>query len=223
MACNSGVTLVTVRSSDKFSVQFKGSALARRVLHLFGWQYVFSGLPSQQGVIIGYPHTSNWDFIVMVLVKWATGLQVQFLAKKSLFGYPFFSAWLRQLGGIPIDRSSKHGVVGDMVALFAKAKEEGTYLWLALSPEGTRKLTAGWRSGFYQVALQSDVPLCAVRIDYGQKTVDFSRCLRLTGNEDADYLALAKAFEGASGFHPQQAAPIQPIKSSSTDGLTQSS
>ena len=209
-------------SSDKFPVQFKGSAFAHKVLQLFGWEYVFQGLPSQQGVIIGYPHTSNWDFIVMVMVKWATGLQVQFLAKKSLFDVPLFSAWLRQLGGIPIDRSSKHGVVGDMVALFAKAKEEGTYLWLALSPEGTRKFTRGWRSGFYQVALQADVPLCAVRIDYAQKTVDFSRCLRLTGHEDADYLALAKAFEGARGFHPQQAAPIQPIKSSSKNGLTQS-
>jgi 1-acyl-sn-glycerol-3-phosphate acyltransferase len=165
MACNSGVTLVTVPSSDKFPVQFKGSAFARRVLRLCGWQYVFSGLPSQQGVIIGYPHTSNWDFIVMVLVKWATGLQIQFLAKQSLFNYPLFSPWLRQLGGIPIDRSSQHGVVGDMLALFAKAKEEGTYLWLALSPEGTRKFTHGWRSGFYQLALQAEVPLCTVRID----------------------------------------------------------
>jgi 1-acyl-sn-glycerol-3-phosphate acyltransferase len=221
MACNSGVTLVTVPSSDKFPVQFKGSAFARRALRLFGWQYVFSGLPSQQGVIIGYPHTSNWDFIVMVLVKWATGLQIQFLAKQSLFNYPLFSPWLRQLGGIPIDRSSQHGVVGDMLALFAKAKEEGTYLWLALSPEGTRKFTHGWRSGFYQLALQAEVPLCTVRIDYGNKMVDFSTCMRLTGNEAADYKALAKAFEGAKGFHAHQAAPIQPIKTSSSIGTTQ--
>ena len=210
------MTLVTVPSSDKFPVQFKGSAFARKVLQLFGWQYVFSGLPSQQGVIIGYPHTSNWDFIVMVMVKWATGLQVQFLAKQSLFNYPLFSPWLRQLGGVPIDRSAQNGVVGSMLALFAKAKEEETYLWLALSPEGTRKWTQGWRSGFYHVALQADVPLCAVRIDYGQKTVDFSRCLRLTGNETADYIELAKAFEGVTGFHVHQAAPIQPIKTSST-------
>ena len=218
MACNLGVTLVTVPSSDKFPVQSQGSAFARKVLQLFGWQYVFLGLPSQQGVIIGYPHTSNWDFIVMVIVKWATGLQVQFLAKKSLFNYPLFSPWLRSLGGIPIDRSSQHGVVGDMLALFAKAKQEGSYLWLALSPEGTRKFTPGWRSGFYQVALHAAVPLCAVRIDYGQKTVDFSRCLHLTGNEMADYAELAKAFEGVKGFHMNQAAPIQPIKSTSALG-----
>ena len=172
-------------------------------------------------MIIGYPHTSNWDFIVMVLVKWATGLQIQFLAKQSLFNYPLFSPWLRQLGGIPIDRSSQHGVVGDMLALFAKAKEEGTYLWLALSPEGTRKFTHGWRSGFYQLALQAEVPLCTVRIDYGNKMVDFSTCMRLTGNETADYKALAKAFEGAKGFHAHQAAPIQPIKTSSSIGTTQ--
>jgi 1-acyl-sn-glycerol-3-phosphate acyltransferase len=108
-----------------------------------------------------------------------------------------------------------------MLALFAKAKEEGTYLWLALSPEGTRKFTHGWRSGFYQLALQAEVPLCTGRIDYGNKMVDFSTCMRLTGNEAADYKALAKAFEGAKGFHAQQAAPIQPIKTSSSIGTTQ--
>jgi len=208
------MTLVTVPSSDKFPVQFQGNAFARKVLHLFGWQYVFLGLPEQQGVIIGYPHTSNWDFVVMVMVKWATGLQIQFLAKQSLFNFPLFSPWLRQLGGIPIDRSSQNGVVGDMLNRFAKAKEERTYLWLALSPEGTRKFTHGWRSGFYQLALQADVPLCTVLIDYGNKVVDFSTCMRLTGDEVADYDALAKAFEGAKGFHPQQAAPIKPIKTS---------
>lgn len=208
-------------SSDKFPVQFKGSGFASKVLQLFGWRYVFSGLPSLQGVIIGYPHTSNWDFVVMVMVKWATGLQIQFLAKQSLFNYPIFSPWLRKLGAIPIDRSSQHGVVGDMLALFAKAKEEGAYLWLGLSPEGTRKFTPGWRSGFYQLALQADVPLCTVSVDYGNKVVDFSTCMRLTGNEVADYDALTKAFEGARGFHSQQASPIQPIKTSSSVGTTQ--
>jgi 1-acyl-sn-glycerol-3-phosphate acyltransferase len=108
-----------------------------------------------------------------------------------------------------------------MLALFAKAKEEGAYLWLGLSPEGTRKFTPGWRSGFYQLALQADVPLCTVRIDYDNKVVDFSTCMRLTGDEVADYDALAKAFEGAKGFHSQQASPIQPIKTSSSVGTTQ--
>lgn len=157
----------------------------------------------------------------MVMVKWATGLQIQFLAKESLFHYPLFSPWLRQLGAIPIDRSSQHGVVGHMLGLFAKAKKENGYLWIALSPEGTRKFTPGWRSGFYQLALRADVPLCTVRIDYGNKVVDFSTCMRLTGDEVADYDALAKAFEGAKGFHSQQASPIQPIKTSSSVGTTQ--
>jgi hypothetical protein len=40
----------------------------------------------------------------------------------------------------------------------------------------------------------------------------------LTGNEMADYDELAKAFEGVKGFHINQAAPIQPIKSTSALG-----
>ncbi len=175
-------------------------------------------IPSDGAAILASNHLSFSDSIFLPLML---RRPVVFLAKQSLFHYPLFSPWLRELGAIPIDRSSQHGVVGDMLALFAKAKEEGAYLWLGLSPEGTRKFTSGWRSGFYQLALKADVPLCTVRIDYGHKVVDFSACMRLTGNEVADYDALAKAFEGAKGFHSQQASPIQPIKTSSSVGTTQ--
>ena len=199
-------------SQSELPVQFKGSRLARAALTLAGWEYSFDGLPSKQGVLIGYPHTSNWDFVVMILVKWSIGLPVQFLAKHTLFDIPLFGRWLAWLGGISIDRSASKGVVAQLINLFKRHQAENHYLWLALSPEGTRRHTEGWRSGFYQLTMLANVPLCMVRIDYGQKKVDLSHFMRLTGVEADDYAHIASVFEGVQGFHVSQAAPIQPIK-----------
>jgi hypothetical protein len=83
-------------------VQLRGSAVARRLLRLAGWRVAFDGLPARQGVVIVYPHTSNWDFIVGVLAKWSIGIPVAFWGKASLFRVPLFGRWLRWLGGVPV-------------------------------------------------------------------------------------------------------------------------
>jgi 1-acyl-sn-glycerol-3-phosphate acyltransferase len=198
-------------NATRLPVQFQGSRLAHKLLQWAGWTVQFEGFPTLQGVIVGYPHTSNWDFVLMVLVKWATGLQVKFLAKDSLFRYPLFSRWLRHLGGVPIDRSAAHGVVAELVHMMREEQAQQRYFWLALSPEGTRKRTEGWKSGFYQVAVQTGVPVCLLRIDYGQRRVDFRQIVQLSGDLANDYARIAAAYEGVQGFHVAQAAPIRPL------------
>jgi len=193
-------------------VQFKGNRLAAWLVKLMGWRISFNGLPSQQGVIIGYPHTSNWDFVVVMPVKWAVGLPVQFFAKDSLFRIPVFGSWLKSLGGMAIDRSSSRGVVGEMVNTLQQHKKDDRYFWVGLSPEGTRKRTEGWKSGFYQLALQADVPLGFLVIDYGKKTISIDTFMRLSGNPEADYQRFAEVYEGVKGCHALQASPIQPLK-----------
>ena len=194
-------------------VQFKGSRLCAGLLKRMGWRYVFDGLPAQQGVIIGYPHTSNWDFVVVMLVKWAIGLPVQFFAKDSLFRYPVFGAWLKSLGAMAIDRSSPRGVVGEMVSALIQHKQEGRYFWVGLSPEGTRKRTEGWKSGFYHLAQQADVPLGFLVIDYGKKTIRLDTFMHLSGDPAADYQRFADVYEGVIGFHADQGSPIRPLNS----------
>jgi 1-acyl-sn-glycerol-3-phosphate acyltransferase len=193
------------------AVQFRGSPLARWLLARLGWQVHFQGFPALQGVAIVYPHTSNWDFLYMILAKWALGIPARFWAKDSLFRVPLFGPWLRFLGGVPVDRSSSRGMVGSMVDNFLSFKNEGQYYWLGLSPEGTRKLTPGWRSGFYQVAHQADVPLALIRLDYGQKEVRVDSFIRLTGDVAADYARLVRHFDGVVGCRALQAAPIRPV------------
>ncbi len=192
-------------------VQFKPNRLAAWLVKLMGWRIEFDGLPAKQGVLIGYPHTSNWDFITMMPVKWAVGLHVQFFAKASLFRIPLFGRWIRSIGAVPIDRSSPKGVVGEMVNALKQHKQDDRLLWIALSPEGTRKLTEGWRSGFYQLALGADVPLCMLRIDYGSKVAKITDFMRLTGDMKADFDHIAQVYAGVKGFHAHQAAPIRPL------------
>lgn len=196
--------------SEQHPVQFRGSALARALLQLFGWRVVFDGLPTLQGVAVVYPHTSNWDFLVGILAKWAIGIPAHFWGKDSLFRVPLFGPWLRWVGGLPIDRRAANGAVGQMVETFRAHAQQERLLWLGLAPEGTRKLTPGWRSGFYQVALGAGVPLGIVRLDWGRREVRFVDFLTPCGDESTDYACLRHLFEDVRGYHVHQASPILP-------------
>lgn len=192
-----------------FKEQLKGSAAARALLKLLGWTVKFEGIPARQGVIVAYPHTSNWDFPVLVLAKWAVGLQVRFWGKDSLFQIPVFGAWLRWLGGVPVVRGTSKGVVGDMVQTMSNARDRNEVFWLALAPEGTRSLTQGWRSGFYQVAVKAQVPLGIACLDVRRKHVEVTRFFMLSGNAEQDMPVIQQALEQAYGFNPLQASPIR--------------
>lgn len=192
-----------------FAIRFNGSRLARRLLALAGWTMHFEGFPTLQGVVAVYPHTSNWDFIVMILVKWAAGVQVRFWGKDKLFHIPVFGRWLRWVGGVPVDRSSPGGVVQQAAKIISEAKAQGSYFWLGVAPEGTRKPGAGWRSGFYRTAVQSDVPLCVIGLDYGRREVLVLDFIRLTGDQAHDMARIAGLLQGVRGKIPANAAPIR--------------
>jgi 1-acyl-sn-glycerol-3-phosphate acyltransferase len=170
----------------------------------------FEGFPTRQGVAIVYPHTSNWDFPIGMLAKWALGIPAHFWGKDSLFKFPVIGAWMRWVGGIPIDRSSSRGVVGQMVHVFEQHKQNDQLLWLGLAPEGTRSLTPGWRSGFYQLALGAQVPLALVKLDWGQRRFSVVDFYDLTGDVERDYAHMAQVFQGVKGFHEHQMGPILP-------------
>lgn len=190
-------------------VKLRGSAMARGALRLAGWHVVFDGLPSRQGVLIIYPHTSNWDFVIGVLAKWAIGIPLSFWGKDTLFDVPLFGRWLRWIGGVPVDRHNPRGAVAAMVARFAEARDKDAFLWLALSPEGTRSYRESWRRGFYQVALQTGVPLALAFFDYAERRVGVDSFIRLTGDVDRDLAMIESRLGGRHGRKPQLAAPIR--------------
>ena len=192
-----------------FPLQFHGSALARRMLTLSGRKVEFDGLPVSQGVIVVYPHTSNWDFIVMILAKWSLGVPVQFWGKSTLFDIPLFGRWLRWVGGVPVDRSSPQGVVGQMAQLLREKRESGEYFWLGLAPEGSRKANPGWRSGFYHAAVQAGVPVGLCSLDYGQRRVVVRDFIKLSGDPAIDFSRMAQTYESVEGRILANASPIR--------------
>lgn len=190
-------------------VQPRGNRLARAGLRLLGWKFLWDGLPGPQGLLLVYPHTSNWDFPVGIMAKWALGIDAGFWGKDSLFRVPLLGRWFSWLGGIPVNRSAPGGMVGAMVERMRQARAEGRTLWLAVAPEGTRSWGPGWRSGFYRVAVEAQVPVALVHLDFGRRRVGVHSCLLLSGDREADMAEIARRFEGVQGYRPGNAAPIK--------------
>lgn len=180
---------------------------AVRVLALIGWHVEFSPLVEPRGVIIVYPHTSNWDFPIGLLARWAIGLPLHWLGKETLFAGPLgrvMAPMLRAWGGEPIERGASAGSIERLASRIRSAP----WYWLALAPEGTRNYRDAWRSGFYHIALNAQVPLLAVSIDYATCTVAATTMVRLTGVPETDRLALVAAYAGRRGYRHENAAPI---------------
>lgn len=188
------------------------SRVARGLFRLMGWTIRSPGLPAghDQGVVLVYPHTSNWDFPVGVLAKWALGFELKFWAKDSLFRVPLLGRWMRSIGGVSVDRRGAHGVVGDTVRQMREARAAGRSFWLIVAPEGTRSLASGWRTGAYQVAVQAGVPLALAYFDFKTRTVGLERFLKLSGDMAADFAAFAAYYAGRTGKRPELASPIRP-------------
>ena len=187
---------------------------ALRLLNLIGWQFHFKPLPGPHGIAVVYPHTSNIDFFVGLLAKWAVGLQFRWLAKDSLFRAPM-GAIMRYWGGVPVDRSAPQGAIPRL----AQTMHAAPWFWLAITPEGTRGYRPHWKSGFYRIALEARVPVLLVAIDYGKKSIDVTRTMTLSGDEAADMAAIAVAYAGVQARFPKDAAPIRLAPNPSAGGV----
>lgn len=184
------------------------AALCKLILKLIGWR-IPSELPAaERYVLIGYPHTSNIDFFIAMLAKGALGLKFHFVAKHTLFWWPL-SSILRALGGIPVDRRSSNGFIGQLVERFNTAKANKQPLVVGMMPEGTRSYREFWRSGFYYLASEAGVPLVAGYIDYRTKTLGWGPLTQLSGNPEADLAQLNEFYADIQGKFPEKAAPIR--------------
>ena len=142
------------------------SALGRALLRLLGWRVEGEAPDLPKFVIAVAPHTSNWDFVVGAAAMFALDLDLSFLGKHTLFRGPLAPA-MRWMGGIPVDRSSAHGVVGDAIAAFAQSERR----LLAIAPQGTRKPVPHFKSGFLHIARGAGVPVMLAALDYGNRVV----------------------------------------------------
>lgn len=177
---------------------------ARVLLSLGGWRLVGQAPDVARCVVIFAPHTSNWDFPILLLVRAALGKSVSYLGKHTLFRPPF--GWFfRATGGIPVVRHERHNVVAEAV----RALEERDTLWLAMSPEGTRDKTDHWKTGFYRIALAARVPVLLAFIDAANKECGIGPLVELTGDEEHDLARLRAFYDTKRGIHPELTSEIR--------------
>jgi 1-acyl-sn-glycerol-3-phosphate acyltransferase len=185
----------------------KPSLLRRAALGLLalaGWRTVLVWPPEPRGVIIVYPHTSNWDFLLGMLYKVGHGLPANWIGKVEMFPRPF-TGLLKWLGGIPVDRKRAKGFLEALVDEFHRRD----WIWVAIAPEGTRSHTDHLKSGFYQIALAADVPIALGYIDYGTRTVGIDTYLRMTGDREADMSRIREFYAGKRGRSPELAGDLR--------------
>nr|WP_206485285.1 lysophospholipid acyltransferase family protein [Thalassotalea sp. G2M2-11] len=170
---------------------------AKKLLSLSHWQ-IKGQLPKQSKfVIIVAPHTSNWDFIIGLLVMFSLNIRVTFLGKKSIFIGPF--KWLlEKLGGVGIDRSHPHGIVGQMVTLFNRSDK----MILGLAPEGTRSKTVEWKKGFLHIAQQAKVPVVPISLDFSKKEVTIMSAQQVSDDIDGSLSQIKSLYAGVCAKNP---------------------
>jgi len=162
-----------------------GNAITRwigqSILDLMGWK-ITGRLPDEKKVIvIGAPHTSNWDLIIAMTSMLAVGLRFSWMMKKEAFFWPFGPLW-KALGGIPIDRSKKSNVTEQM----ADWLNSNDNVWLGITPEGTRTKVKSYRKGYLRVAYAAEVPVFIIGLNGATKEVVLDKIVPLTFNLEED-------------------------------------
>jgi 1-acyl-sn-glycerol-3-phosphate acyltransferase len=173
--------------------------LVARVYWVFSrWTLQTEPAPTRPTVLVGAPHTSNWDFVLMLAIAWRLGIDVRWMGKKTLF-----AGWrgpiMRALGGIPVDRGDPGRVVGDVVAQV----HAGAVFGLVITPDGTRKGHSHWKSGFYRIARETGMPVTLGYVDRTTMTTGLGPTIELTGDVAADMDRIRAFYADKAGARPE--------------------
>jgi 1-acyl-sn-glycerol-3-phosphate acyltransferase len=162
------------------------------------WTLKSEPAPTRPTVLIGAPHTSNWDFVLMLAIAWRLGIPVHWLGKASLF-----RGWrgpiMRAIGGIPVDRDNPARIVADTVAQV----QAGEAFGLVVTPEGTRGAGSYWKSGFYRIAREAHLPVTLGYVDRTTMTTGLGLTIELTGDVHADMERIRAFYADKSGLRPE--------------------
>ena len=172
--------------------------IASALLRISGWRVV-GALPSEcKYVLIGAPHTSNWDFPLMLLAVLKVGMDVHWLGKSSLFP-PLIGGVMRWFGGVAVDRSKNNNLVAQLVDLFRVRAE----LVVLIPPEGTRAKVERWKSGFYHVAAGAGVPILLGFVDASRKELGFGPLFYPSQDYEVDLPKIQEFYRDKRGIRAE--------------------
>jgi 1-acyl-sn-glycerol-3-phosphate acyltransferase len=170
------------------------------IMRLLGWR-VDGKLPADihKFILIGAPHTSNWDFLLFLGIVFRLKANARYMGKAELFRPPHgpFFYWC---GGIPVERGKSTGLVDQMVEAFNRSEK----LILVIAPEGTRHHVSEWKRGFYHIAKSAGIPIVMAKVDGKQKIAYVGEVFHPTDDMEADMTAIQNAFQGMTGINPKK-------------------
>lgn len=172
--------------------------VARLYWSLSRWKLVTEPAPDRPTVLLGAPHTSNWDFPIMLAIAWRLDMDVRWMGKHSLF-----KGWrgpiMRALGGIAVDRTNPKNVVGDVIGRI----NSGEVFGLVITPDGTRSGHSHWKSGFYRIARETGMPVTLGYVDRTTMTTGLGPTIDLTGDVAADMDRIRAFYADKAGVRPE--------------------
>lgn len=140
-------------------------------------------------ILVGAPHTSNWDFILFAGAVQEMGVKPSFIGKHTLFKWPM-TRFMYDMGGMPIQRSSPRGYVNAVVDQVNAAEK----IALVIAPEGSRGSDGRWRSGFYHIASGAGVPIVPAWVNSQTGQAGFGEPIYPSGDFHADLGRIAEFY-----------------------------
>lgn len=175
--------------------------IGKLILGLSGFRWVGPFPDLKKFVLIGAPHTTNWDFVLGMALLMATGVRVNWIGKHTIFRPPF-GGFMRWLGGVPVDRTRTDGLVEQV----SQAMREADRMVIGLAPEGTRKHVERWKTGFYRIAVGAGVPIVIGMIDFGRGELRVDSVFEPTGDMEADIAAIRARYAGVRGKYADKSS-----------------
>ena len=179
-------------------------SVSKLYFKLSGWKIV-GEIPSEvkKCIIVGAPHTSNWDLIYARLALYIFNYKINYLIKDSMFKNPIVAWFFRVTGGIPVNRSKSSNLTGQLAILL---NNEDT-LYLTIAPEGTRKWVKRWKTGFYRLAVDCNIPIALAFLDYKKKHAGLIKIFYPTGNMIEDLKVIESFYSSEMALKPDYYNP----------------
>lgn len=179
------------------------ATISQKILQFMGWKLQQPPQTVKGCIIIGAPHTTNWDLPITLLTLWSLKLKCHWAMKDSMFFFPIGKLFTA-MGGIPVNRKVRNDFPRIIKDRFIKDKDFN----IAIAPEGTRSFTDHWKFGFYQIALDVGADIALAFADHGKKEIGISKVFTPCGDLEKDFEIFKEFYSEIQGLHPEKQSTV---------------